>query len=329
MAHHATKQATCANCHFTFRSDVPDEFCPRCGQQNHDVNLSFGHVAEEFLEGVFHFDGKVFRTARLLLLKPGELTRRFLIGQRVPYVPPIRLYVFISFIFFLVLGWAAGHTANKEADDFRQGLVIGFSKKKAADTAQTGGKPAANELNLPLSNGATINERDLVGLPDHATTMQVDSLIWRKGAEPTFGRRLIVKRFLRWRHVETAEVMHETLRVASVAMFLLMPLAALLLKLAYRRQHLYYLGHLVFTIHLHCVLFVLIMLGIPFELVGLAAVGTWLPVLIVPYFLLAMHRVYNQGWGKTLAKTLLLTTTYCILLTIGVFAGTVFIIAMA
>ena len=113
MAHLATTPAACANCHYAFVPDEPAEFCPRCGQQNHDVNIGFGHVAEEFLEGIFHFDGKVFRTAGLLLFKPGELTRRFLAGHRVPYVPPIRLYVFISFVFFFVLSLQGGHGSGK------------------------------------------------------------------------------------------------------------------------------------------------------------------------------------------------------------------------
>ncbi|SMB85080.1 conserved hypothetical protein [Hymenobacter roseosalivarius DSM 11622] len=87
MAHTATKLPACANCHYTFPPDRPNEFCPRCGQQNHELSLSAGHVLEETLEGLFHFDGKVFRTAKLLLFKPGELTKRFLEGKRMPYVP--------------------------------------------------------------------------------------------------------------------------------------------------------------------------------------------------------------------------------------------------
>ena len=108
MAHQATQPADCANCHYAFVPGEPCEFFPHCGQQNHAVEISFGHVVEEFLEGIFYFDGKVFRTAGLLLFRPGELTRRFLAGQRVLYVPPIRLY-FISFVFFLLLGTVFNH----------------------------------------------------------------------------------------------------------------------------------------------------------------------------------------------------------------------------
>ncbi|MCR5887866.1 DUF3667 domain-containing protein [Hymenobacter sp. J193] len=101
MAHSSTKLPACANCGHAFQPEQPNEFCPSCGQQNHDLNVSFGHVLEETLEGIFHFDSKVFRTAGLLLFRPGQLTRRFMQGHRVGYVPPIRLYVFISFVFFL------------------------------------------------------------------------------------------------------------------------------------------------------------------------------------------------------------------------------------
>ena len=70
-------------------------------------------MVEEFLEGVFHFDGKVFRTAGLLMFKPGQLTKRFLEGPRMPYVPPIRLYVFISFVFLPCSRCSGGLTKPK------------------------------------------------------------------------------------------------------------------------------------------------------------------------------------------------------------------------
>ncbi|UOQ69216.1 hypothetical protein [Hymenobacter volaticus] len=60
MVHVVAKAPACANCAYVFVLTEPAEFCPRCGQQNHG-SLGVGHVAEEFLEGVFHFDGKIFR----------------------------------------------------------------------------------------------------------------------------------------------------------------------------------------------------------------------------------------------------------------------------
>ena len=135
MAHAAAhKQPACTNCAYAFAPGEPDEFCPRCGQQNHLPVIGFGHMVEEFLEGVFHFDGKVFRTAGLLLFKPGELTRRYLAGQRMPYVPPLRLYVFLSFVYFLLLSVDTAHEVSRV--EFKQGnnFSININSKEADES---------------------------------------------------------------------------------------------------------------------------------------------------------------------------------------------------
>ena len=338
MAHPAAhKQPACANCHYVFEPARPDEFCPRCGQQNHAIDLRVGHVVEEFLEGVFHFDGKVFSTARLLLFQPGELTRRFLAGHRVPYVPPIRLYVFISFVFFLLLGWVAGHSGNDGEAPHAPAAPRGFVYNMNTDSLTprkarqpffsinigTDSLDSGDGYRVPLSNDSVLRARDLAHLPDHASSRQVDSLIRSKGATPTYLSRLQVSRYLRWRNATPDDTIHVAIRTASILLFLLMPLAALLLQATYRHQRRYYLGHLVFTIHLHCVLFVLLMLSLLIDKAGLTTLSTWLPLLILPYFVLALRRVYEQTWGKTLLKATLLATAYLLLLVLGTLLGMV------
>lgn len=336
MAHSAAhKQPACANCHYVFEPARPDEFCPRCGQQNHAIDLRVGHVVEEFLEGVFHFDGKVFSTARLLLLHPGELTRRFLAGHRVPYVPPIRLYVFISFVFFLLVGWVAGHSEETEtthAAPAQPGFVYRLNTKEAPVREPRGKRPffsiefdgdstGGPGYRVPLSNDSVLTPRDLARLPDHLSPLQVDSVIKSKGATPTYMTRLRLSRYLRWRHATPEDTLHVAIRTASILLFLLMPLAALLLQATYRRQRRYYLGHLIFTIHLHCVLFVLLMISLLIDKLGLTSISIWLPLLILPYFVLALRRVYEQGWGKTLLKAALLVLAYVVLLSLGTLLG--------
>ena len=145
---HSAKQPICLNCTFAFVPEIPDDFCPRCGQQNQAIDLHVSHVLEETMEGLFHFDGKVFRTLQLLLFRPGELTRRFLAGHRMPYVPPIRLYIFISFLFFLALTMLKGHepghaevatthaTANGQAPNIRGAVTVGSLRMPVAELAQ-------------------------------------------------------------------------------------------------------------------------------------------------------------------------------------------------
>ncbi|TPG64442.1 DUF3667 domain-containing protein [Hymenobacter nivis] len=360
MAHHATPSADCANCHYAFAPDAPREFCPRCGQQNHPVEISFGHVVEEFLEGIFHFDGKVFRTAGLLLFRPGELTRRFLSGQRVPYVPPIRLYVFISFVFFLLLGTWLGHEEPAEGPKAKHSIKVDAlggmkldlgvdssqltakqkvqlrqsldSVNRAIATAISPAAPGVAQVIKKVGRGPGVEKLGNSGgslksiadhLPVDPTDAQVDSVLRKNGDKPDYFHRLVVRRAARWVHSSREEVVHQALRGGSILLFLLMPLAALLLKGAYFRQHRYYISHLVFTIHVQCFLFILIAL-----LIGLDKLNApdWLNNLLsvasIVYFVVALHTFYQQSWGKTVAKSLLLGVAYsCVLVVVVLLVG--------
>ena len=339
MAYHA-KQPACANCYYQFLTDEPDEFCPRCGQQNHEVNIGFGHVVEEFLEGVFHFDGKVFRTAGLLLFKPGQLTKRFLAGHRMPYVPPIRLYVFISFVFFALLSLLrAPHETEKHgADDFsseKRKEYFSQSAGKGHDLATwhqdslmhvyrqmmqeqlddtAGAYNATNGANI-MVYGMRFSLYEYKKLTTNLTNTQLDSIIRSKGHEPGFFSRKAVRALIRWKGVSTEEVFHQLLRGTSILLFFLMPLAALLLKGAYFRQHRHYVSHLIFTVHVHCFLFVYLAIMLLLEKLNLPeAIDALLFPLPVVYFIVALHTFYQQRWGATLLKSLLLSVAYGIML---------------
>ncbi|MGI4885031.1 MAG: DUF3667 domain-containing protein [Janthinobacterium lividum] len=359
MAHHAIKPAACANCDYAFVPGEPDEFCPRCGQQNHAVEIGFGHVAEEFMEGIFHFDSKVFSTAKLLLFRPGELTKRFLAGHRVPYVPPIRLYVFISFVFFLLLGTRLGHekqeaepkksgknakyvvlagpelglTADsgalaqrREAEGRSFALRMDTIVAAALDTASPRMAQALQKARLRRkTRGSSSSLIELIKkLPANPSDAQIDSILRKNDEVPGFFNRLAARRAVRWRDSTREEVVHQALRGGSIMLFFLMPLAALLLKGAYFRQHRYYLSHLVFTVHVQCFLFLFfsVMLGLN----ALHRLPDWLSnvlgLLPVLYFIAALHNFYQQSWRKTVAKSLLLGVAYSLTITFCLIAVT-------
>ncbi|MBO2011617.1 DUF3667 domain-containing protein [Hymenobacter negativus] len=303
MAHVLVKLPACANCAYAFIPTEPAEYCPRCGQQNHGSTLGMGHVAEEFLEGVFHFDGKIFRTLRLLLFWPGELTRRFLIGHRVPYVPPIRLYVFISFVVFFLLSLNAGH----------EGSAV---KVRVASLPP---HPTGHELiigpRLPLT------QAQLDSLPEHLTRAQADSVLRRHQVPVSLINRVLVQHMPRLTRRTPEEATHQVLKSLSIMAFVLMPLAALLLQAAYWRQRRPYLSYLILSVHLHCFGFVLLalLLGLQY-LPGMEK--TSLLLLALPlYLVLALHRLYGQSWGKTMFKSAILATGYSLLLGVGMLAA--------
>jgi hypothetical protein len=103
MAHkHHRKLPVCPNCQQSLTPEA--NFCPNCGQQNHDLRLPFGHVVYEVVEGFTHFDGKLWVTLRDIFTRPGRVPLDFIEGRRQRHVPPIRLYIFVSFLLFLHIG---------------------------------------------------------------------------------------------------------------------------------------------------------------------------------------------------------------------------------
>lgn len=100
----------CANCGAT----LAGRFCSQCGQAAH-VHRSIGHVVEEILHGVTHFDSRFWNTIPLLLFRPGKLTRDYVHGRRARYIAPVALFLLTIFTMFLVFGFTAAPTVPEGA----------------------------------------------------------------------------------------------------------------------------------------------------------------------------------------------------------------------
>jgi hypothetical protein len=114
------KVEICHNCHTIL--SLENNFCPHCGQENHDLKVPIGHLAFEVFEGFTHFDTKFYNTMRAIFTSPGKITKDFLEGRRGRYVPPVRLYFLIAFVFFLGLSNAMD-LALKNGSEFLENLI--------------------------------------------------------------------------------------------------------------------------------------------------------------------------------------------------------------
>lgn len=97
--HHGPFHTHCENC----GTKLDGPWCHKCGQHDFEFHRSFRHVFLEALETIFHFEGKFFRNMGTLLFRPGRLTADFNTGRRAAQMPPFRLYIFVSFLFFLII----------------------------------------------------------------------------------------------------------------------------------------------------------------------------------------------------------------------------------
>jgi hypothetical protein len=92
-----TSESACLNC----GTALAGKHCHACGQAAH-VHRSLGAFFHDLLHGVFHFEGKIWRTLPLLVWNPGKLTREYIEGRRASYVSPIALFLFVVFLTFAV-----------------------------------------------------------------------------------------------------------------------------------------------------------------------------------------------------------------------------------
>ncbi len=94
----------CPNC----GGGLTSHYCPQCGQRDVNLERPLLDLLREVFHETFDFDGRAARTLSTLFRHPGQLTARFLAGERRKYTPPFRLYLVISLIFFVVIGWVTG-----------------------------------------------------------------------------------------------------------------------------------------------------------------------------------------------------------------------------
>lgn len=89
----------CQNCGAT----VTERYCPNCGQLAASFHRPFWSLTGEVISDTLSLDGRIARTLPKLLFRPGMLTRAYTSGKRARYVPPFRLFLLASVVFYLTL----------------------------------------------------------------------------------------------------------------------------------------------------------------------------------------------------------------------------------
>ena len=106
-----TREGSCLNC----GTPLSGPYCHACGQQAH-VHRTLSAFFHDLLHGALHFEGKIWRTLPLLAWKPGELTRRYVDGQRARFVSPIALFLFSVFLMFAVFSLVGGPVVTERPE---------------------------------------------------------------------------------------------------------------------------------------------------------------------------------------------------------------------
>jgi hypothetical protein len=99
----------CLNCNHV----VDQRYCPNCGQENTVSRKTFHHIFIHFFEDLTHYDNSFWKTIFNLFFKPAALTKAYMAGKRLSYLNPIRLYIFISFVTFLMISLFPNNTEKE------------------------------------------------------------------------------------------------------------------------------------------------------------------------------------------------------------------------
>ena len=110
-----THEKNCLNC----GHPLTGPYCASCGQKAH-VHRSLRGFLFDFVQGLYNFEGKIWRTLPMLALHPGEMTRRYIAGERARFISPVALYLFTVFAMFAVLNFTGALSADPEV--FRAGM---------------------------------------------------------------------------------------------------------------------------------------------------------------------------------------------------------------
>lgn len=253
-----------------------------CGQETTLRPPTLGEFLQQFGGAYFATEGALWRSLKLLLLKPGELTRHYLAGRRKHYVLPLRLYLTISVLTLLLLRLVAGVSADiplASDVDLRQGVWSVTDVK--------------SPINAGLDNGAFFCH----GLPAWfckrlETRLDTDAKAWRRDLERLPGRLI---------------------SNVGGAMFIMLPLFALLLKLAYWNRQLHYTEHLAFALHIHAFGFLCLLL----TLLPLKWLSLLVAAMVLVYFVAALKRVYSGRWYWLGLRASLVAVVYALALALG------------
>lgn len=302
------KSKYCLNCKEEINSS---NYCPKCGQINSDKKLTIRQILKDFLGDYFTFDSKFFRSLIPLIIKPGHLTREYIDGKRVTYIFPLRLYIFTTFVFFFVA------TLNTKLDfDKFVGQSEGSTKENTIlnDTISTSKfddleKKIDKEVNRKIiynidsSKGEKVVE--VKGTAFNFSFNESDT------SNSAFVKYLNNKgKYLAGLGKDGSSLfLKEIIDQLPKVMFILLPLFALILKLIYFRNKMFYVEHLVFSLHIHTFIFILLIISV-FIVNIYTVIGIFL--LILTYLFFSLLNFYQQSVSKTIVKFILLISLYFI-----------------
>ena len=330
------------------------QYCGNCGQRARSRLISIWELTQEAFGDLFELDSRLWRTLIPLFAKPGSLTRDYLQGRRAGFMPPFRTYLVLSIFFFLIAFFdpreelgilfepapadTAGPTQGQDSRDVIRDEVLNELVEEGIlppDDARLPPRRPVAEGSVPADTADPVEPFTVrIGEDDEGGNTDCDDI--EIGDMPDWmSSRLTPERLQVVCERVTADdgraFFAKLLDNVPIGLFILLPLMALVLKLLYPLSKRYYVEHLLFVVHFHAFVFLILMLQILFGRTvaltglpeGLAEATTFAVSLYIPVYLYrGMRRVYEQGHAMTSLKFIILALAYFVgLIVLLVFAA--------
>jgi hypothetical protein len=316
---------TCLNC----GAPVPGQYCASCGQSREVHVLSMHEVLGDVTHSLLHLDSRAWSTLRTLVLRPGELTREFIAGRHQRYLPPFRLYLVISVMFFALSALLPDARMVKISRDGNEIIApIQVTPSRSGRGAASPEDEAATARDAPeaLPHGGEPAEAAVDRKSDEAICdIDVDLPVAGRRLDPLLQEACRKVREDGGRHFGQV-----FLATAPKLMFVFLPLVAGVAMLFYWRPRRLYAEHLVALLHSHAFLFLALALTqvtnaimrLDLPLVGLLGIVNLALMLYVPWYVFrSMRVVYGEGRVATTLKFAAISLLYFVLLGITIVIG--------
>jgi hypothetical protein len=337
MKKHYRQENDCLNC----GTVLEGKYCHNCGQENLELKESFGHMMNHAISDYFHFDHQFFHTLKPLLFKPGFLTNEYMNGRRAQYLHPVKMYIFISIVYFLLL-FNTGHdndfiklnedgkvpaATSKHIDSLKQALAKDHNLSSAQKTKIVNDEIKHQADLKAHTQTDTVNKNFKSGLLIITADTSYKQYIAKQQKLPEskqdgwFAKLYNKKAFdYKTRYgTRSKEVFYEEVRHnIPKMMFLILPLFALILRFTFWRNKKFYVEHLIFAFHLHCFFFMF--LAILMLLLKVTPENeTWMGIInfaggiyILWYTYKALKVVYQRSTFRTITKFIGMYISYMV-----------------
>ena len=238
----------CENCGYI----VDRAYCSECGQKNTYTRQPFLHLLAHFFEDLTHYDSGFWKTIKHLLFRPARLTKEYLQGRRLTYVPPVKLYIFISFVTFFLLSLSVDGNDFEFNSDSGTGIQV-KTKAPEDDDGYTNGNLAFKSVKELEEYQSKASESEKLFIGEYWVAKATLKMLEKK--------------------VSSEDVKNKILYTLPKVLFIYMPIFAFWLWIFHGKKRWYFFDHAIFTLHYFSFLLLLITFTV---------ILTWLLGLVIP-----------------------------------------------